>query len=250
VNFIDISGETYKDVTWDFGTGTNSSKDMGTTTFTYQKEGDYTVTYSVENMNGCKSENVKVNLIHVKSPPKAMISSDRNLINIYENVVRFDSKLSQNATFYKWDFGDNSSISNEQLVNHKYDPNTPGKFKVYLIVSNSPTNMICSDTAITWIDFPEEVIYYIPNTFTPNGDEFNNTFQPIFSSGYDPQNYSFIIFDRWGQIVFESKNPTVGWDGTFGDKLLGNDTFVWKLGFKEKANDNEHYTTGHVNLVK
>jgi gliding motility-associated-like protein len=179
-----------------------------------------------------------------------MISNDRNLINIYENVVRFDSKLSQNATFYRWDFGDNSSISNEAIVDHKYDPNSPGKFKVYLIVSNSPTNMTCSDTAITWIDFPEEVIYYIPNTFTPNGDEFNNTFQPIFSSGYDPQNYSFIIFDRWGQIVFESKNPTVGWDGTYGDKVLGNDTFVWKLGFKEKANDNEHYTSGHVNLVK
>jgi gliding motility-associated-like protein len=250
VNFIDISGETYKDVTWDYGTGTNSSKDLGTSTFSYQKEGDYTVTYSVENMNGCKADIVIVDMIHVKKPPKAMISNDRNLINIYENVVRFDSKLSQNATFYRWDFGDNSSISNEAIVDHKYDPNSPGKFKVYLIVSNSPTNMTCSDTAITWIDFPEEVIYYIPNTFTPNGDEFNNTFQPIFSSGYDPQNYSFIIFDRWGQIVFESKNPTVGWDGTYGDKVLGNDTFVWKLGFKEKANDNEHYTSGHVNLVK
>ena len=250
INFTDISGEKFTDVTWDFGTGTNSSKDLGTTSFTYQKQGDYTITYSVINEYGCSGEIVKVDEIHVKNSPIAVISTDRNIVNVYENVVQFNSKLSQNGTFYKWDFGDNSSFSNEPIVKHKYDPNVPGKFKVYLIVSNSTTNATCSDTAVTWIDFPEEVVYFIPNTFTPNGDEFNNTFQPIFTSGFDPQNYSFTIFDRWGQIVFESKNPNVGWDGSYGDKLLGNDTFVWKLGFKEKANDNEHYTTGHVNLVK
>jgi len=250
INFTDISGEKFTDVTWDFCTGTNSSKDIGTTDFTYQKQGDYTITYSVVNEFGCTGEIVKVDKIHVKSSPKAVITTDRNLINVFENVVRFDSKLSQNGTFYKWDFGDNSSFSNEPIVNHKYDPSIPGKFKAYLIVSNSSTNISCSDTAITWIDFPEEVVYFIPNTFTPNGDEFNNSFQPIFTSGYDPQNYLFTIYDRWGQIVFESKNPTIGWDGTYGDKVLGNDTFVWKLGFKEKATDNEHHTTGHVNLVK
>jgi gliding motility-associated-like protein len=250
INFTDISGEKFTDVTWDFGTGTNSSKDLGTTSFTYQKQGDYTITYSVINEYGCSGEIVKVDEIHVKNSPIAVISTDRNIVNVYENVVQFNSKLSQNGTFYKWDFGDNSSFSNEPIVKHKYDPSVTGKFKVYLIVSNSTTNATCSDTAVTWIDFPEEVVYFIPNTFTPNGDEFNNTFQPIFTSGFDPQNYSFTIFDRWGQIVFESKNPNVGWDGTYGDKLLGNDTFVWKLGFKEKANDNEHYTTGHVNLVK
>ncbi len=250
INFTDISGEKYKDVTWDFGTGINSSKDLGTTTFTFPKEGDYTITYTVLNEYGCSGEIVKVDEIHVKNKPKAMITTDRNTINIFENVVQFNSKLSQNGSFYKWDFGDNSPFSNESIVNHKYDPTIPGKFKVYLIVSNSATNASCGDTAITWIDFPEEVVYFIPNTFTPNGDEFNNTFQPIFTSGYDPQNYLFTIYDRWGQIVFESKNPTVGWDGTYGDKILGNDTFVWKLGFKEKASDNEHHRTGHVNLVK
>ena len=250
INFTDISGEKFTDVTWDFGTGTNSSKDLGTTSFTYQKQGDYTVTYSVINEYGCSGEIVKIDEIHVKNSPIAVVSADRNNINVYENVVRFSSELSQNGSFYKWDFGDNSSFSNDPIVMHKYDPTLPGKYKVLLIVSNSSTNTSCSDTAVTWIDFPEEVVYFIPNTFTPNGDEFNNVFKPIFTSGYDPQNYLFTIYDRWGQVVFESKNPTVGWDGTYGDKLLGNDTFVWKLGFKEKVTDNEHHNTGHVNLVK
>ena len=250
INFTDISGEKYTNVTWDFGTGTNTSNDLGTTSFTYPKEGDYTVTYSVLDAFGCSGQIIKPNLIHVKSSPKAAITTDRNILSVYENVVKFDSKLSKNATFYQWDFGDNSPISNVPVVEHKYDPSVPGKFKISLIVSNSSTNMSCSDTAITWVDFPEEIVFFIPNTFTPNGDEFNNTFQPIFTSGYDPQNYSFIIFDRWGQIVFESNNPQVGWDGTYGDKILGNDTFVWKLGFKEKSSDNEHRSTGHVNLVK
>jgi gliding motility-associated-like protein len=248
--FTDISVDKYTDVTWDFGTGSNSSKDIGTTSFTYTKEGDYSITYTAVNEFGCEGQIVDIEAIHIKSAPNAVITTDRNTISVYENEVKFDSKLSSNGSYYRWDFGDNTPTSNDDVVKHKYDPTLPGKYKVTLIVSNSSTKMTCSDTATSWIDFPEEVIFYIPNTFTPNGDEFNNTFQPVFYSGYDPQHYSFTIYDRWGQVVFESKNPAVGWDGTYGDIILGNDTFVWKLGFKEKASDDEHHSTGHVNLVR
>jgi gliding motility-associated-like protein len=250
IDFFDISGEVYTDVTWDFGTGSNSSKDQGMTSFTYMKGGDYSITYTVINAFGCEGQLVKKDTIHIKNVPTAKISADRITINVYENEVKFDSKLSQNGSFYKWDFGDNTPTSSAESVKHTYDPTQPGKYKVTLIVSNSVNNETCGDTAVTWIDFPEEVVYFIPNTFTPNGDEFNNTFQPVFTSGFDPQHYLFTIYNRWGQVVFESKNPTIGWDGTYGGKLLTNDTFIWKLGFKEKANDNEHYTTGHVNLVR
>jgi gliding motility-associated-like protein len=250
IDFFDISGETYSDVTWDFGTGSNSSKDIGTTSFTYTKEGDYSITYTVVNSFGCEGQLVKKDTIHIKSIPHAVISADRVTISVYENEVKFNSKLSQNGSFYKWDFGDNTQNSTAESVNHTYDPNQPGNFKVTLIVTNSVSNQTCGDTAVTWIKFPEEVVYFIPNSFTPNGDEFNNTFQPIFTSGFDPQHYLFTIFNRWGEIVFESKNPAIGWDGTFGGILLNNDTFVWKLGFKEKANDDEHYKTGHVNLIR
>ena len=74
---------------------------------------------------------------------------------------------------------------------------------------------------------PEPVIYFIPNTFTPNGDELNNVFQPIFTYGYDPQSYVFYIYNRWGELIFESHDPKIGWDGTFGGRPQDPATFVW-----------------------
>ncbi len=97
---------------------------------------------------------------------------------------------------------------------------------------------------------PEPVIYFVPNTFTPNGDELNNVFQPIFTFGYDPQNYSFYIYNRWGELLFESHDTKIGWDGAYGDKQVENDTYIWKLEFKEKLKENKHLKVGHVNVFK
>ena len=96
----------------------------------------------------------------------------------------------------------------------------------------------------------DPVIYFRPNSFTPNGDEINKTFQPIFTSGYDLQNFSFWIYNRLSELIFESHNAAIGWDGTYGGKLAENNTCVWKLQFKSKQTEKEFYLTGHVNLVK
>ena len=61
---------------------------------------------------------------------------------------------------------------------------------------------------------PEELVY-IPNTFTPDGDEKNNVWVPIFTSGFDPYDFHLTVYDRWGEIVFETKDIDFGWDGTY-----------------------------------
>ena len=97
---------------------------------------------------------------------------------------------------------------------------------------------------------PEEIYYYIPNTFTPNDDEINNEFKPIFSNGISPNNYSLYIFNRWGELLFESHNKEVGWDGTYGEKTSLPDTYIWKVEFKEELSNKKHIEVGNVNLVK
>jgi gliding motility-associated-like protein len=167
--------------------------------------------------------------------------------------IQFVNSSSSNTVYYKWIFGDGSPVSN--LINPKHTfigqgnsglPD-PGKYVVELYAY---VNQDCWDSTSTTITIDDEQIYYIPNTFTPNGDEKNNTFQPIFTSGYDAQNYHFLIYNRWGELVFESNNPAIGWDGTYGNKLLSNETYSWKLQFKEKMTEKEHYLTGHVNLIR
>jgi gliding motility-associated-like protein len=94
------------------------------------------------------------------------------------------------------------------------------------------------------------VTFYIPNTFTPNDDPFN----PVFLAyGTYIVEFHFWIFDRWGNLIFESTDINKGWDGKVAGGASGNiaqqDVYVWKAKFKD-ANNKKHEYIGHVTLIK
>lgn len=102
-------------------------------------------------------------------------------------------------------------------------------------------------------DSLDNILYfYIPNTFTPNGDDINQTFQPMFTGGYDRQSFSLYIYDRWGELIFESHDADKGWNGTFGvdGELVQDDTYTWKIKFTDTTTFSEHRLVGHVNVLK
>jgi gliding motility-associated-like protein len=96
---------------------------------------------------------------------------------------------------------------------------------------------------------PDELIY-IPTAFTPNGDERNNSFKPIITSGVDIFNYSFVIYNRWGQIIWESFNPSAGWDGTYNNIPCQDGTYTWKLRFKVINTDEIKEYMGNLTLIR
>ena len=96
---------------------------------------------------------------------------------------------------------------------------------------------------------PDELIY-IPTAFTPNGDERNNTFKPVITSGVDIFNYSFVIYNRWGQIIWESFNPSSGWDGTYNNIPCQDGTYTWKLRFKVINTDEVKEYMGSLTLIR
>jgi len=97
-------------------------------------------------------------------------------------------------------------------------------------------------------------IVYISNTFTPDNDNFNQTFKPIFTSGFDPFDYTLLIFNRWGEIIFESHDATVGWDGSYGNSgevgVVQDGVYTWKIEFKATSNDERRMVIGHVNVLR
>jgi gliding motility-associated-like protein len=90
----------------------------------------------------------------------------------------------------------------------------------------------------------------VPNAFTPDNDEFNQTFKPIFTSGFDPMDYTLLIFDRWGELIFESHNHDVGWDGKFQGNFVQDGVYVWRIEFKETMTDKRHKVFGHVSILR
>lgn len=93
-------------------------------------------------------------------------------------------------------------------------------------------------------------IFYIPNAFTPDGDEKNNTFKPIITSGVDIFNYNFVIYNRWGEIIWESNTPDMGWDGTYNNNMCQDGTYTWKLHFKTPKTDEIKEFYGNLILIR
>ena len=103
------------------------------------------------------------------------------------------------------------------------------------------------------IEIYDELIFYIPNTFTPDDDKYNQVFTPIFNAGYDPQNFTMYIFNRWGEIIFETHDSTIGWEGMYGkeEKLNCQDgLYIWKISYTETKTGNSKTIVGDVILIR
>jgi len=169
---------------------------------------------------------------------------------LYDLEVSFNNN-SSGANQYIWSFGDGSPMSNEVDPIHNYANVAYGNYEVMLIAI-SPNG--CVDTAYSYVALNEELIYWVPNTFTPDGDTYNQTFQPVFISGFDIYDYVLYVYDRWGELIFESHDASIGWDGSYGSEneidLVQDGTYTWVIEFKVLANDERKRINGHVNVIR
>lgn len=230
---------------WNFGDGTTGT---GTSiTHTYNSVGSFDVKLTITSIAGCSNSEVYNGYITVVEPPLANFNYSIDDRSEVTNVVTFTNE-SDYATTYEWSFGDGSETSNVENPVHNYPVTTSHSYEVFLTATNE---FGCSSTKLQIIQIKEKLLYFIPNAFTPDGDDFNDNFKPIFVSGLDVYDYHLIIFNRWGEIVFESYDANFGWDGYFGSEGLVEDgTYVWTIEFGEKMSDKIHSENGIVTIIK
>jgi len=94
--------------------------------------------------------------------------------------------------------------------------------------------------------------FIFPNGFTPNGDLVNDNFQPVIECGAEVESYQLVVFNRWGQKVFQTNDPSVGWDGSFNNKISTSDVYVWKAFFSYYKGFEivEESLVGDVSLIR
>jgi gliding motility-associated-like protein len=222
----------------------------GTIPVTFVQAGCFDVTLTTTSISGCTSSFTANNIICVEAPPIAAFTPSSNQLSNLNTQVLFTNNTT-GANNYLWNFGDGSQYSTDVNPIHIYPVDPVGTYEVMLI-AYSPLG--CTDTAYSTIQIYEELIFYVPNTFTPDIDNYNPIFLPIFTSGFDPFNYNMLIFNRWGEIVFESNNHLVGWNGSYGKngeiEMCQDGTYTWKIEFKVNRWDERRIATGHVNLIR
>ena len=229
---------------WNLGNGIVSNS-CGTVTGIYENYGCYDVTLQITNDFGCTSSLTQNDLICVDPEPIASFNVNPSTLSSFNPQAEF-TNTSTGYSSQIWNFGDGSGGSNQNNPAHTY-PEEAGQYYVTLVVSNSNG---CLDSVTQLIIVENDVIYYIPNTFTPDDDLHNQTFKPIFTAGFDIYQYQMVIFNRWGEIIFESNNAEVGWDGTYGGNLCQDGIYLWQITYKELGKDKRNEIRGHVNLLK
>ena len=203
-------------------------------------------TYYIQNtVQGC-SAIAPVNVVLFPKPIASFSTSTNNIDS--QNPTCSMINNSSGSVNYNWSFGDGQSSNLESPVN-TYTITDQSTFIITLV---AVSQFGCTSSTSHEIEVKEELIYYVPNSFTPDGDRYNPIFQPIFTSGYDPETYKLSIFNRWGEIVFQTDDVTQGWDGINSktNTLLSDGTYSWKIEFHLKNSGHREEIYGHINLLK
>ena len=243
VTFIN-TGTVGVDCNWTISNGTALSG-CGPIGTVFNSGGCSDVTLTVTSNDGCIGTQTIANMICVEELPIASFTAVPSNYSMNDSEVEFQNG-STGATSYVWTFGQNLGTSTQVDPTFDFSGNSSNQ-EVELIAL---TPLGCADTAFAIVEYLDDIILYVPNSFTPDGDMYNQSFEPVFTSGFDPYNFSMYIFNRWGELIFETHNVEIGWDGTYGGKYVQDGTYTWKIEFKPKNTDDKMVRYGHVTILR
>jgi gliding motility-associated-like protein len=100
------------------------------------------------------------------------------------------------------------------------------------------------------LNIVEDAALYIPNTFSPDGNAFNNVFK-VAGRNIDLNQFELTIYNRWGEIIFISQDPNIGWDGAIANKGLAPiGTYTYQVVYRFVNASESETLTGHLNLIR
>nr|WP_294858418.1 gliding motility-associated C-terminal domain-containing protein [uncultured Fluviicola sp.] len=247
INFSnDLAITNLQNCTWTFSDG-QTFNGCGSLNATFTNPGCYDVTFTANTTDGCPVTGNFSSAVCVYDNPVANYTYSPQLPTELENTVQF-TNLSYGGSTFDWTFGTAYGTSTSEDPSHTFYGVHPDEtVNVCLIVTSE---FGCSDSICRPIKFYGDFLVWVPNTFTPDGDEFNNQFKPIFSKDRLIEDYNLMIYNRWGEVVFESHDPEFGWDGTYHGEFVKDGTYTWTIDVKDGLkNKNEKYI-GHVNKLQ
>ena len=220
------------------------SNGQSSTIYTYQPLISESLTIIGTTTFGCTDTTQVAVIVHPN--PIADFILDRNLLTSDDPTITI-SNLSSGNLVNLWDFGDGNQLVNNLNSIEYFYPFSEGDYLIKLTVSSIDG---CMDSTEQLIQIKGDVIYYVPNCFTPDGDEFNNSFLPIFTSGFDPMNYELTIYNRWGEIVFVSENHLTAWNGSYNNMICPDGIYSYIIKYKIPDLDLFKYISGQINLIR
>jgi PKD repeat protein len=223
---LSVNATSYK---WDFGDKAQSTVKNPVHTYTYTNS-PYKVTLIATGNFGCSDTSVIVNYITVNEPPRVDFTAlPDSVIKIPDYTFNFQNNTIGDSVNYSWDFGDNSKITDSQNPSHTYLDTGTYHVKLSAVDINGCSSLRIRTVKI--IGVPQYV--YVPNAFEPGNAKAELQTFNILGSGM--KEYTLRIFNKWGQLLFQSNeldangSPVQGWNGFMAGQPAPQDVYVWQI---------------------
>ncbi len=229
------SNSTIENIDWYYSSNALLGEDNQTLCF--NEVGENIITLIATDLNNCV-DTIKKIVIGWPNPI-ADFSIEPGIEQTYSNTFKFYNNSTDDVAYNSWSFGDEES-SNEMSPLYSYADT--GTYNVWLYVENE---YACKDSTSKQVRINPLYNIWVPNVFSPNGDLLNETFY-VHGLNILKENFELIIFNRWGEIVFQSNDPKEFWDGKDAPQAV----YSWKLTNMNKQTEQvaEHF--GRVSLIR
>lgn len=228
---------------WDFGDGSDPVEACGTVTHNYPDAGWYHLKLRITTPQGCTDQLIAPGAVLVDPAPHATFTWSPNP-GTAGNSTAVLKATDPHATNFLWSFHD-GSFQTGQYATYSYPDKLAGTYPVCLSVQD---RYGCADTLCDTIPILVGNLW-IPDAFTPDGNGINEKFLPIMTD-MALQDYHLWIFNRWGEVIFETTDPNQGWDGrTKGGNAVAG-VYVWRINFRPEATADKLDRFGSVLLQR
>ena len=233
---------------WDFGDGQTATGALSVTHI-FTESGDYDVTLIVTDPDGCVFDTTMENAITMYPEPVASFSTDPENPTLVSSTVQFINE-SEGAEEFYWIFDTINHLGEAHVENpfFVFPDQLPEEYFNQLAVTNE---FGCEDMITRILVIEEDVTLYVPNSFSPNGDGKNDHFY-VKGLELDPVFFHLQIFDRWGNLVFESSDINEKWNGSInGSEYYSQPgVFVYNLAYKINNSTKKVDVKGSITLLK
>jgi gliding motility-associated-like protein len=226
---------------WNWGDGQSSQG--SSPSHIYTSAGSYQIKVRAVSDQGCVDSLTLPSAITVRPLPIAGFSFTPEKPSILESTLNFTDESVGTMSAWDWDFGDGLT-STEQNPSHNYQDT--GTFLVSLTVSN---DFGCQNTFTKSFFLTPDLFIYIPDVFSPNGDQVNDGFG-VAGVKKGIKNYEVTIYNRWGQKLFYTDDHNIEWDGTYEGKPAVMGSYIYDMRFTDYKESRWFFKTGEILLLR
>lgn len=244
VQFTDATAPTPTAWNWDFGDANSSANSSSTQspTHVFSGPGLYSISLEATTAEGCTNDTARSDYIEVFPVPYANFELSPEKVNVLNATIEFTDLSAPDIATWDWNFGD-GEISDLEDPIHTYTDT--GIYTIWLSVE---TVNGCVDDVSKTVEIDPDFMLYIPNAFTPNGDEKNDVFRP-YGEGVKWETFEMTIYNRWGEEIYYTADIDSPWRGWFKDRPVEVGTYVYKIQVYDQDGEKHTYRDG-VTLIR